>query len=108
MLVFHDKEGNYYRFLPRVWPNYIQQHLKYTTAQQGSKTDNNLILKLPMEEDVFDYLKGLHDIIYSLTNEIMGVITKAYQYKKASNYKIDPKVNMRAMKMMHFYDFKHF
>ncbi|NQT29188.1 MAG: hypothetical protein HQ596_01315 [Candidatus Saganbacteria bacterium] len=108
IFMFPDKNSDFHRFLPRVWPNYIQQHVKCKIEEDIGEEERDLIFKLPMEEDVFDFLSGAREKLYDLTERIFAVIVEAYKLKKDTECNIDPRIEDQAKKMLTIYDFKHF
>lgn len=107
---FHDKKGNFYHFLPRQWPYYFQQDIKY---KKEEKVDNNndvknLISDLLMEQDIFEYCEGLYNQIYIITERIFHLLTEAFNIKKDCGCDISCDTQKRVVTLTSKYKFKHF
>ena len=108
--LLHDKECNFYHFLPREWPYYFQQDISYAKNVK-SNTNNNLkelFSELLMEQDIFEYCDGLYKKIYNLTNRIFIILTEAFKIKKDSKCDINPDIQKKAALLKRQYKFKYF
>ena len=107
--LFHDKEDNFYHFLPRQWPYYFQQDISYA---KGAGTNNNFqkdfFFELLMEQDIFEYCDGLYKKVFIITNHIFKILLDAFKIKKDSGCDIDIKIQQKAVLLIHKYKFKQF
>ena len=106
--LLHDKEGNFYHFLPRQWPYYFQQDMAYS---KNVKTNINLkdsLSELLTEQDIFEYCDGLHKKIFDLIDKFFSSLTEAYKIKKDSACEFDQNLQEKVELLTRKYKFKHF
>ena len=108
--LLHDKECNFYHFLPREWPYYFQQDISYAKNVK-SKANNNLqksLSELLIEQDIFEYCDGLCKKIYNLTNHIFIILTEAYKIKKDTRCDINSDIQKQILSLRRRYKFRSF
>jgi len=108
--LLHDKEYNFYHFLPREWPYYFQQDISYAKNVKSNANNNlkELFSELLMEQDIFEYCDGLYKKIYNLTNRIFIILTEAFKIKKDSKCGINPDIQKKAALLKRQYKFRNF
>ena len=106
---FHDKKGEFYRFLPRQWPYYFQQDIKETKRYPGEeKEPSDSFEKLLMKQDIFEYCEGLHNKLYRIADEIFQVLLELYKIKKETKCNIYPDLKKQSKAIVKKYDFEYF
>ena len=108
--LLHDKECNFYHFLPREWPYYFQQDISCSKNVKSNANNNlkELFCELLMEQDIFEYCDGLHKKIYKLTNRIFIILTEAFNIKKDSKCAINPDIQKKVALLKRQYKFRNF
>lgn len=105
---FHDKEGRFYRFLPRKWPYYPQQDMSYSKDVKTNTYSKDFYFELLIEQDIFEYCDGLCKKLFNITNRIFQVLTEAFKIKKDSGWAIDTNINKKVASLIKKYKFKQF
>lgn len=104
----HDKQGQFYHFLPRQWPYYFQQDISYTKDTKTKDDLKGAISELIMEQDIFEYCDGLYKKIYNLTNRVFNVLVETFKIKKDSKCDIESNIQRKTASLIHKYKFKQF
>lgn len=104
--LLHDKKGDFYHFLPRQWPYYFQQDMKY--GRSNEEDMNSLFSELLMDQDIFEYCDGLYKKIYRITERMLNILTEVFKIKKESGYEINSDIQEKLTVLTQKYKFKHF
>lgn len=106
--LLHDKEGNFYHFLPRQWPYYFQQDMSYVKDVKAKDDVKEPFSELLIEQDIFEYCAGLYKQIYTIMDRTFNLLTEAFKIKKDSGCGIDPRLQKKVISLTRRYKFKQF
>jgi len=107
-LVFHDSEGNFYKFIPKSWPFLWEKDLKFSgeSIVDEDKLGPDYFEKILIHEDIVSFCKNCRLKIFSYINAGLTVLNEAYKNLK------DMPLNSLALKHLEGnernFNFKHF
>jgi len=107
-LVFHDSEGNFYKFIPKSWPFLWEKDLKLHVESIGEedKPGPDYFENILIHEDIISFCKNCRLKVFSYINAGLIVLNEAYKTLK------DMSLNSLALEHLEAnernFDFKHF
>lgn len=81
IMCFHDKQNNFYQFLPKVWPNYIKQDVEPKEELGNNQNESDLreaLCKNLIHIDIGEYSEGIFSKVFTLTGDVFDKLSEAY------------------------------
>ncbi len=79
-LVLHDKDGNFYRFLPKIWPFIWEKDIKLPGESDGSeeKVGLDFFEKIFIHEDILSFCKNSRIKIFDYLELALSILNDSY------------------------------
>lgn len=108
-MCLHDKAGEFYLFLPKMWPRFFKQDVKEVVSTLPPTSSRSMVLTAKSQLihcDLVEYSQGITQAVRGLLDAGMGVICEVYDSLKTSAPN-QPAADA-LMKQRQEFEFQHF